>query len=168
MLQQVLSCLAAVTLLVVHAVGAIAALPGSHSLSLYSDGASTLLSLQPPRPRPPRRVGNEHDEKAWKSFKKQIDLLKKLKCKPKNIKIPVRPFISGYNDILDMDPHPEVVVVKRCEDACSYCGNPLGFENQVCKPEIEKNKTFFIFYQSRRGQGIHKVRIPVHKKCMCR
>lgn len=147
---------------------AIPALPDSHSLSLHLDGVSPLLSLQPPRPRPPRQVGNKLDKKAERMFKKQIKLLGKLECKPKYTKIRVRPFISGDNEILDMDPYPEVVMVKRCVDTCSYCGNPFGFENQTCEPATEKNKTFFIFYQTRRGERIHKVRIPVHKTCECR
>lgn len=166
-LQQVLASLAVVTLLQVHAVADITSLPGSHSFNVSSDGASPVLNLQQPGPRPPRRVGNLN-EKAWEKLKKQIKMLNKLGCKPKNTKVEVRQFMED-SKILDYDLYPEVVLVKRCVDVCSYCGNPIGLEDKVCKPKLpEKKKTFLIFYHSRRDEGIHKVRIPVHRACECR
>lgn len=169
LLQQLLSCLAVAALLLMHSTVTTTTLMDNHPISLYPDGASSpLLSLQEPGPRSRRRVRNKHYKKAEKGFEKQMALLSNLRCKPKRVKIPVLQFIGGDNEILDLNPHPEVMVVKRCENLCSYCGNRLGFEHLKCKPKTVKHKTFYIFYNSGRGQGIHKLRVPVHKRCECR
>ena len=84
------------------------------------------------------------------------------------MKVHVKPYIGGDNDILDKDLHPEVVVVKRCIESCSYCGDNGAAENQVCRPHVERKKTVIISYTSDDTRKSEKVRIPEHKKCKCK
>lgn len=109
-----------------------------------------------------------NQEAANKAVQKQIRQLKTMKCRPTKQKITVRGILSPENDLLDVDFWPTIVMVKRCNDLCSYCGNNIGVETKTCQPTQTKMKKFQVVHYSKDGKRQYEhFRAEEHQRCNC-
>lgn len=106
--------------------------------------------------------------KARKGVEKQMKQLKKLKCKPRQQKLVVKDVLSADNDVKDADFWPQVVVVKRCDDSCSYCGDDIGVETKRCVPSKTKTKMFYLAqYDDQGNRHYTHFKTQEHLRCSC-
>ncbi|KAK8732204.1 hypothetical protein OTU49_007240 [Cherax quadricarinatus] len=115
----------------------------------------------------PRKSGKSAAEKA---FKLEVKQLKKMKCKPRLVKVYVADELGETSDYHDKWLFPEVLAVKRCSASYSYCGDNLGRDTKICATTTHKMKNFTIRYLENNNSNnfeYFKLPIKVDSKCDC-
>lgn len=113
-----------------------------------------------------------NQEAASRRVKKQIQQLKAMKCRPTKHKISVKELLSPENELLDLEFWPIVVMVKKCDQRCSYCSSDdsedIGVEVKSCQPTQTRMKKFHVFHYDQNGQKQYShFRAEEDKKCGC-
>ncbi|KAK8732206.1 hypothetical protein OTU49_007242 [Cherax quadricarinatus] len=115
-----------------------------------------------------RKRRSSSGNKAAGNFKRQINHLKKMKCKPYRKKVSVTALLNEASDHLDKVLYPLVIAVKRCNESFSYCGDNLGRENGKCVSAKNKTVKYTIRYIDKNNQsGYFKLPVDADTKCHC-
>lgn len=77
-----------------------------------------------------------------KEIRKQVNALKRMKCKPIFQKVSTYDHIPDYHEYHELDRYeifPQVLAVKKCNESCSYCHPKNGeFAGQRRKQGMEE------------------------------
>ncbi|KAG7162917.1 Placenta growth factor-like [Homarus americanus] len=101
-----------------------------------------------------------------RAINRQMKQVKKLKCKPYRKKVYVRDKVQDERNDEELFPH--VVVVKRCDNSCSFCGDSKGRELLNCVAIKTKMKKFTIYYEDEQKQRHYsELYLKQDMKCGC-
>lgn len=107
-------------------------------------------------------------DQASKGVQKQINQLKKLKCRPTKQKLNIRGLLPSHSELLDLNFFPKVVMLKRCDESCSYCGSNLGVETKTCQPAKTKKKKYYVYHYNTTGDKVYDFfKAEEHVRCGC-
>lgn len=128
-------------------------------------------SCLPPSAHSQQKEGGELQEhEASYIIHEQRKELKSLQCIPKPAVVKIADNLEYHDALKDEEYFPKVVVVNRCLEDCTFCGDAhMGIPKGSCQPDeraIEKRSIIAFYYKEGRKK-FQEVLIPEHTACRC-
>lgn len=104
-------------------------------------------------------------------MKRQMVKLKSLGCQPQLQKMKIMDLVGPQDNLMDMQYYfPHAVVVRRCVEECSFCGNDKGTITGRCVAKSSEEKQFIVAYfdnSSPPNKHHKKIMAVEHTSCGC-